>query len=560
MVRTLRALPWCGSAWGRLAWGRLAWAAAAVLAVLFELAAGASPARAAAPDPAAGETAATTDSLGTNELAPELEEVVGELDAADQPLPRRDLAAATAATATLDHGGNAWGAGRLTWRAAFPATGARQDGRLVLDGARLAGSAALRLRPGESAGVAGGGSVHWGRWRLWGGHLKLRHGFGLAAGDPARRGALAADQSFGGPAGGLAARTSVATGGAGAGFGFETAFGSWHLAALGGQPAPGRPGLDWAARLARAGRAGPWAVLVRRDSTATAVSASGRLSRQTLVMGWELAMVRPPAGPGAVAAVTAVAWQPSARWKAELLSGAGHGAGAGPTAVLPAGARHGWAVRLAWRDRGQGGLELLAQGAAQSVAGTSTRRRSLAVLEAAWDRRVAPGTLASLRVRRADRSDLTWDERAPWQPGVTGQPAVRTLLSAGLDWERGPAHLGACWRSFAVAGSTNDGNRQLFGITGRYARGGRWSAWADLATAWGDPVDLVRGLVPLPGVVAARHWGAWRSEALVGLGWGGGSLQLRAALARRLPAQPAVGMEAASGPLLEGWIEARASW
>ena len=103
MVRTLRSLPWCGSAWGRLAWGRLAWAAAAVLAVLFELAAGASPARAAAPDPAAGETAATTDSLGTNELAPELEEVVGELDASDQPLPRRDLAAATAATATLDH-------------------------------------------------------------------------------------------------------------------------------------------------------------------------------------------------------------------------------------------------------------------------------------------------------------------------------------------------------------------------------------------------------------------------------------------------------------------------
>ncbi|MBK7671394.1 MAG: hypothetical protein IPJ24_08370 [bacterium] len=530
------------------------------MAVLAELAAGASPARADTPAPALLGSAAAADSLGSDELAPELEDVVGELDAADQPLPRRDLAAATAATATIDHGGSPWGAGRLAWRTAFPATGVRQDGRLVLDGALLAATAALRLRPGESAGVAGGGSLRLGRWRLWGGHLKLRHGFGLAAGDPARRGALAADQSFGGPAGGLAARTSVATGGAGAGFGVEAAFGSWHLAALGGQPAAGSQGLDWAARLARAGQAGTWAVLVRRDSTATAVSAGGRLSRQALVMGWELAMVRPSAGPGAVAAVSAVAWQPSARWKAELLSGAGHGAGAGSTAVLPAGARHGWAVRLAWRDRGQGGLELLAQGAAQSVAGTSTRRRSLAVLEAAWERHVAPGTLANLRVRRADRSDLTWDERAPWQPGVPGQPAVRTLLSGGIEWERGPARLGAGWRSFTVAGSTNDGNRQLIGITGRYARGGRWSAWADLATAWGDPVDLVRGLVPLPGVVAARHWGTWRSEALVGLGWGGRSLQLGAALARRLPALPAAGLEAAAGPSLEGWIEARASW
>ncbi|MBK7188046.1 MAG: hypothetical protein IPH86_04975 [bacterium] len=132
------------------------------MAVLAELAAGASPARAGTPDPAAGETAAAVDSLGTDELAPELEDVVGELDAADQPLPRRDLAAATAATATIDHGGSVWGAGRLTWRAAFNATGARQDGRLVLTGARLAGSAALRLRPGESAGVAGGGSLRMG--------------------------------------------------------------------------------------------------------------------------------------------------------------------------------------------------------------------------------------------------------------------------------------------------------------------------------------------------------------------------------------------------------------
>lgn len=555
MVTSLRDQPWCGSGSGSQAL-----AVAAALAVLIGLASGSLPTFAATVDPEAGAGAAVADSLETDELAPELEDVVSELDAADQPLPRRDLAAATTATATPAHDGSVWGAGRLTWRTAFPAAGARQDGRAVLTGARLAGSAALRLRPGESASAAGGGSLLLGRWRLWGGHLKLRHGFGLAAGDPARRGSLAADQSFAGPSGGLAARTSVASGGAGAGFGVEAAFGSWHLAALGGQPAAGRQGLDWSARVARTGQAGQWAVLARRDTAATSVSASGRLSRQALAMGWELAAVRPAAGSGSVAAIAAVAWQPSARWKLELLSGVGQGDGAGPTAVLPSGARRGWAVRLAWRDRGQAGLELLAQGASQSVAGTSTRRRSLAVLEAAWDRRVAPATLAHLRVRRAERGDLTWDERAPWQPGVPGLPAVRTLLSGGIDWEQGPVRLGAGWRSFTVDGSTNDGNRQLLGITGRRAWGRRWSAWADLATAWGDPVDLVRGLAPLPGVVAARHWGAWRSEALIGLGWGGRFLQLRAALARRLPAQPAVGAEVAAPPTLEGWIEARASW
>ena len=92
MVRKLRARPGCGSTQGRLAW-----AVAAVLAGLGELGAGAAPARADAPAPATAGSAAAADSLGSDELAPELEDVVGELDAADQPLPRRDLAAATAA-------------------------------------------------------------------------------------------------------------------------------------------------------------------------------------------------------------------------------------------------------------------------------------------------------------------------------------------------------------------------------------------------------------------------------------------------------------------------------
>jgi hypothetical protein len=88
----------------------------------------------------------------------------------------------------------------------------------------------------------------------------------------------------------------------------------------------------------------------------------------------------------------------------------------------------------------------------------------------------------------------------------------------------------------------------------------RWTGWLEATSAWGDPVDLVRALTPLPGVVVVRHWGRWRSEAVVGIAGELGAATVRLALARRLPEPGAAADPVPESSALEGWLEASAAW
>lgn len=127
----------------------------------------------------------------------------------------------------------------------------------------------------------------------------------------------------------------------------------------------------------------------------------------------------------------------------------------------------------------------------------------------------------------------------------------------------GSGALSAQWRSFSVApgaDGTGGGARQLMALSGRRTLGGGLAFWADAATAWGDDVDLVRAVQAVPGVVVARHWGDWASEVVAGLRLDAGPASFRAGLARRLPRPAAAGGAPDPAAVLEGWIEARASW
>ncbi|MBK8165913.1 MAG: hypothetical protein IPK64_08105 [bacterium] len=494
------------------------------------------------------------DSLVSGEVPPELQDAVGELDLADQPLPWRDLAlmAVPSAAPAGEPERFAW-----VWRSNAAPAGPRHDARLDFQSGRWRARGALRVRTDVTPEPVGAGSVQLGPARLWAGHLTLRHGFGLTGSDPGRRGSLSADQGIGGISGGLAARTASGAGAGGLQAGVDLACGSWRLAGLGGVSGPSAGGPRWIARLERAVADTRWALAAGTDSAGSFLGGAGRLERDQLAINWEAAVLAPGDGRRAQALVVGAAWRPSPRLRLELLSGLADGVGRGTAAVLPGEARRGWAVRVAWRDRGAGALEILAQGSSGPEAQVAPKRRQAGVLEAGWERRTGGALSVHLRCRRTTRSDLAWSAREPWLPGTTGLPLVRTSLAAGVEHDDGSRRAALHWRSFTVTGSGTEGNRQLVAVTGVRRWPGGWEAWFDATTAWGEQVDLVRAVVPLPGLVTARHWGAWRAETLAGAGRRWGAVIVRAAVARRLPVAATSGMEEA---VWEAWIEARASW
>jgi hypothetical protein len=497
---------------------------------------------------------AVPDSLAGDEVPPELQDLVGELDLADQPLPWPELVRAVAPSAAP-----AGKPGRyaLTWRSGAAPAGLRHDARLDLESGRWRARGALRVRPDEAPEPVGAGSVRLGPARLWAGHLALRHGFGLTGSDPGRRGSLSADQSLAGIAGGLAARTATGAGDGGLQAGAELGSGSWRLAGIGGVSGQSAGGPRWAARLEHGDGPSRWALAAGADPAGSFAGGAGRLERTQLAVNWEAAALAPDDGPRALALVVGTAWRVSARLRLELLSGLADGPGRGTSPVLPGDARRGWAARLAWRDRGAGALEVLAQGSSGPRAQAEPKRRQAGVLEAAWERRATAALAVNLRCRRTTRSDLAWSAREPWLPGTATEPLVKTSLAAGLEHDDGSRRAALHWRSFTVTGGGTEGNRQLLALSGVRRWPGGWEAWFDATTAWGDGVDLVRALVPVPGLVTARHWGSWRAETLAGGGRRWKGVLVRAAVARRLPVAAAPG---SAGAAWEAWVEARASW
>lgn len=497
---------------------------------------------------------AAPDSLGADEVPGDLQEVIAELEQADQPLPWRDLGDPSVPTSVAIPAADGF---RASWRGGAAAGTGRQDARLELTAGAWRGTGVLRLRPDRTPEAAGAGSVRVGGLGLWLGHLALRHGFGLTGQAPGRRGALAADQGLGGITGGLAARTAAGSAADGLQAAAEIARGAWRLAGAGDLPGKIGDGRRWAARLERDGGRSRWALAAGTGAAGAFVSGAGRLERSPLVVSWEAARLAPADGPRELALVTAASWRATGRLRLELMAGLADGPAHAATAVLPGGARQGWAARLAWRDRATGALEILAQGSSGPLAQAAPARRRAGVLEAAWERRTARVLTVHVRCRRTAREDLDWSPREPWLPAARGEPLLKTSLSAGLQYEDGGRRAAAQWRSFTAAGGATRGNRQLLALSASRRWSGGWEAWCDVATAWGDDVDLARAVVPLPGLVTARHWGSWRAETVVGGGRRWGAFEVHLAVAQRLPDAETPATRRA---VREAWLQARAGW
>jgi hypothetical protein len=76
-----------------------------------------------------------------------------------------------------------------------------------------------------------------------------------------------------------------------------------------------------------------------------------------------------------------------------------------------------------------------------------------------------------------------------------------------------------------------------------------------LAGAWGGDADLVSAIVPFGGMILPRHWGHWRSEAVLGAEWRARGLRVRAALSMREP----VDLYQAAAPQVI-WVEGQWVW
>jgi hypothetical protein len=506
---------------------------------------------------AVAQTGAATDvadSAMAGEVAPDLIEAVGELDAADQPLAVRELLQAVThpgpATRPALHS-----SGNLRWRTQAGVSEVRHDGRWEWAMGPSGGRGVVRLRPGQSAEVAGGGWLAGGPVRLWAGQLVLRHGFGLVAADPARRTSLTADQGLAGAGGGLAVRTASGPAAGAMQAGVECVGRGWRLSTH-WKPAAGLATL----RAAHAGAAREWGILASRDTSSTALSCSGRVVRPSLACTWELAHWRPAGGVGSDAIIAGLAWQVARDVRLEAQSGMAAGPWPNGAGVLPLSARRGWALRAAWRERGGGACEVLVQGAQMAPEAAVVKRRASRVAEVAWSARPRPRLSLELRLRRSSRSESTWSQRQPWEPATEANTGTKTAASCGAAWEGSGSRLSAQWRSFTVDGTGAGGTRQLASLTWRLELGRGWVAWAESSSAWGDAVDLVRGLAPLPGMVVPRHWGRWRAEAMAGASCATGPFRGSLAIARR-EAEPDPGVTGAAGAVAwEGWLEAGASW
>lgn len=494
------------------------------------------------------------DTVLAGDINPDLIEAVGELDGADQPLGARELLQAVVRPRRAPRQASSM-SGRVRWRAQAAGRDVRQDGRLEWEAGPIGGRGTLRLRPGEAPEAAGGAWLASGPIRLWAGQLALRHGFGLVAADPARRTALTADQELLEAGGGLAVRTSSGAGATALQAGLEYGGRRWRASTL-WKPAAGAATV----RVANAGVAREWGVLACRDTSSSALSWNGRLARPSLACTWELAHWQPSRGAGSDAMITALSWQAARDLRLEVQSGMTGGPWPRGAGVLPATARTGWALRAAWRDRGVGACEILVQGARMAPDGAVAKRRTSRVAEVAWSARPRPALTIELRLRRSSRLESSWSERQPWEPATETNTGTRTAATGGAAWERGGTRLAAQWRSFTVDGVAAGGTRQLATLAWRCELGGGWVAWAESGSAWGDAVDLVRGLAPLPGVVVPRHWGRWRAETMLGASCAKGLFRGCLAAARR-QAEPAAGDGGAPGAVSwEGWLEAGVSW
>jgi hypothetical protein len=170
-------------------------------------------------------------------------------------------------------------------------------------------------------------------------------------------------------------------------------------------------------------------------------------------------------------------------------------------------------------------------------------------------KRLSEAVRIGVRYRRTGRQRREWSDRFPWQAARTVLLEDRGVVTGQATWEEDGARVRLMVRTYAREAASGTGRRSLAVLSGHMDWGGNWTLRGSWATAWGDPVDLVSAVSPLKGMVLPRHWGRWRSETVLGLGWSHRGILVQAASSRRVPAA-----DGPAGPLVAAWGQVGWVW
>lgn len=214
----------------------------------------------------------------------------------------------------------------------------------------------------------------------------------------------------------------------------------------------------------------------------------------------------------------------------------------------------GWAWGLQYRLAGSWRVQtLLAQNQGSPSTGQDRRlrgsRRALEIKGVPWS-----GWHLRGRLQTHHSETLAWSPDYPWLPASligwrdrTG--ATITLRSAGPS-----ARWTFALKSLRRRRKESAGRRTLASIKYRhtFTHSSGFCSWQ---WAWGEAVDLVGAIQPLPSLVLPRHWGRWSSELLMGGETHGKTLSVQAAVSHRLA-------DMGPNPAAENsyWLGALARW
>jgi len=435
------------------------------------------------------------------------------------------------------------------------------DCRLIISSRRFTFKGRGKWNGRETSLTTGFLAVQGSSYRVMGGHLGLTAGYGLLLGAPGRSPGLAADSAFRRTGTRLVEWTGLPDERTVRGMALEFRYRGCVLNGMGGYSC--RPGGIRPVRvlsLAIAGQGTILAACAVQAGPGRGLSLWGRREGGFLAWSGETVFWQVDGGNR-----TENSWQTVLTLRPERYCGLQAGLARRPAGPGPALGRRsqflggqegrGWAGRIFWRSGAGFRLDLLAASAEQRKVAPEPVRTRIRTWDFIISTRPGHGTVLSARLRAVSRGRWIWSDRFRWLPAIPLPGNNRVQGQVRLVQERNGKALAVTgkWLCRIRQGDTAD--RFQFGISGRMAGAGGFLVRAGYGSAWGDPLDLVGAISPLPGLVLSRHWGRWRSETYVGLGYRQERVDFWLALAGRR-----AGREDPAGLELDAWLQVRLRW
>lgn len=454
-----------------------------------------------------------------------------------------------------------WGKGRLSLWHSFQGGESVWQGRvrLALHGLNLR----AKVRQGGVSSSAGAVALGWQGhgWQVRTGGMGFSAGYGLLLADAGRRGGLAAGSSFATPRVRLRGWSSSPEERSVFGVGLQGCLGSWCLTVMQGAPGQNRPGSGYAAlALERRADRVSWALSGVQAQGLRGLSFSGLGQGGGLRLGWELSGRQDsPETPVAMAWLVGGRWDPLRALRAEIQV-AGSTCEQGPwtgtrPALLKVWGGGGWAARLkASLGRKLKVALLLAQSRGSRME-SQARRYGQDTGEVMVHAHPASGWTLRFRGRSRRERKWAWSAEHPWLPAELVDESPLQGLLVQVEQRRSGGWWRMAWRRLEKGSGRERERRSLLEWKGRRLFGPGWSLTLHQMWAWGQDVDLVTAITPVPGMVRPRHWGKWAEETVLAVARERGKLLLAVGLSRRI-----AGRESGLQNDHSIWLHAKVFW